>query len=294
LDGWSRDSRLELLDREADELPLSRQARLLGLNRTGLYYRPVEPPASELLLKNRIDEIYTRWPFYGSRRITVELQKGGLAVNRKAVQRHMREMGIAGISPGPNLSRRRHDHQVYPYLLRGLSITAPDQVWGIDLTYIRLQRTWMYLTAIVDWYSRYVVDWEMGDTMEDGLVLAPVRRALGRCRPGILNSDQGSQFTGKAYVALVSEAGVRISMDGRGRALDNVFTERLWRSLKYEEVYLREYDSPRDARTRVGAWLQFYNHLRGHQSLGYRTPAQVYLAAGAEAAAALDGAGGQP
>ena len=295
MDGWSRDARLELLDRDGDELPLSRQARLLGINRSGLYYRPVEPPASELLLKNRIDEVYTRRPFYGSRRITVELQKDGLVVNRKAVQRHMREMGIAGISPGPNLSRRRHEHQVYPYLLRGLSITAPDQVWGIDITYIRLHRAWMYLVAMVDWYSRYVVDWEMGDTMEEGLVLAPVRRALGQTRPLILNSDQGSQFTSSDYVELVTAAGVRISMDGRGRALDNIFTERLWRSLKYEEVYLREYNSPRDARIGVGTWLEFYNHQRGHQSLGYQTPAQVYHAGRAEAAAAVDrGDSGQP
>jgi len=266
-------------------MPISTQARLLGLNRSGLYYRPVEPPESEVLLKHRIDELYTRWPFYGSRRITAELQQGGLEVNRKAVQRHMREMGIAGICPGPNLSRRRHDHSVHPYLLRGLTIKAPDHVWGIDLTYIRLRRTWMYLVALLDWYSRYVVDWEMGDSMEEELVLAPVRRALGRAHPEILNSDQGSQFTSEEYVGLVTAVGVRISMDGRGRALDNVFTERLWRSLKYEEVYLHEYGSPREARTGVGTWLGFYNNRRLHQSLGYRTPAEVYAAGKADATA---------
>ena len=189
--------------------------------------------------------------------------------------------------PGPNLSRRRHDHQVYPYLLRGLSITASDQVWGIDLTYIRLRRTWMYLVALIDWFSRYVVEWQLGDTMEEGLVLEPVRRALGQAQPGILNRDQGSQFTAAAYVELVTGAGVRISMDGRGRALDRIFTERLWRSLKYEEVYLHDYESPREARTGIGDYLAFYNGQRLHQALGYRTPAEVYaereVAAAAEA-----------
>lgn len=257
-------------------MPLTAQARLLGLNRSGLYYRPSGPTADEVRLKHRIDELYTRWPFYGSRRITAQLQREGVVVNRKAVQRHMREMGIAGVCPGPNLSRRRHEHKVYPYLLRGLSITAPDQVWGIDLTYIRMQRTWMYLVALLDWHSRFVVEWELGDSMEEALVLAPVGRALSRARPNILNSDQGSQFTDGDYVTLVTGAGVRISMDGRGRALDNVFTERLWRSLKYEEVYLHEYDSPRSARAGVGAWLRFYNNERLHQALGYRTPREVY------------------
>ena len=276
MDGWSKDQRRDLLDRLDGALPLSRQARLLGLNRSSLYYRPVAPSPEELALKNSIDVIYTRWPFYGSRRIAAQLRREGTVANRKAVQRHMQEMGIAGIRPTVNLSRRRHEHEVYPYLLRGLSITAPDQVWGIDLTYIRLQRTWMYLVAIMDWYSRYVVDWELGDTMDDELALAPVSRALTRCRPGILNSDQGSQFTSNDYSTLVINAGVRISMDGRGRALDNVFTERLWRSLKYEEVYLKEYASPRDARAGVAGWLRFYNHERVHQALGYRTPTEVY------------------
>ena len=272
----SRLERLELLEPGEGAPPLSTQARLLGLNRSGLYYKPVEPPAEELVLKNRIDEMYTKWPFYGSRRITAELRRQGLVVNRKAIQRHMREMGIAGICPGPNLSRRRHEHQVYPYLLHGLSITAADQVWGIDLTYIRLRRTWMYLVALIDWHARYVVEWELGDTMEEGLVLEPVRRALGKAQPEILNSDQGSQFTAAGYVDLVTEAGVRISMDGRGRALDNIFTERLWRSLKYEEVYLRDYETPRQARCGIGGYLSFYNDRRVHQALGYRTPAEVY------------------
>ena len=272
----SRQERLDLLERGEGALPLSTQARLLGLNRSGLYYKPVEPSADEVALKRRIDEIYTKWPFYGSRRITAELRREGLVVNRKAIREHMRDMGIAGVCPGPNLSRRRHDHQVYPYLLRGLSITAPDQVWGVDLTYIRMRRTWMYLVALIDWFARYVVEWELGDTMAEELVLEPVRRALGKAQPQILNSDQGSQFTAPGYVELVTSAGVRISMDGRGRALDNIFTERLWRSLKYEEVYLHEYETPRQARSGITRYMTFYHHERGHQSLGYRTPAEVY------------------
>lgn len=264
------------MEREASALPLSTQVRLLGLNRSGLYYKPAGPSEHELLVKRRIDETYTKWPFYGSRRIAAELRGGGLVVNRKAVQRHMREMGIAGISPGPNLSQRRHEHQVFPYLLRGLQITAPNQVWGIDLTYIRLRRSWMYLVALLDWWSRLVVEWELGDTMEEEIVLAPVGRALGRARPDILNSDQGSHFTAQDYVDLVQAAGVRISMDGRGRALDNVFTERLWRTVKYEDVYLKDYETPREARHGITAYLAFYNTERRHQALGYRTPQEVH------------------
>ena len=210
----------------------------------------------------------------------MELQGGGLVINRKAVQRHMREMGIAGICPGPNLSRRRLEHQVFPYLLRGMQITAPNQVWGIDLTYIRLRRTWMYLVALLDWWSRLVVAWELGDTMEEEIVLAPVRRALAQAQPDILNSDQGSHFTAKDYVDLVKAAGVQISMDGRGRALDNVFTERLWRTVKYEDVYLKDYETPREARHGIAAYLTFYNTERRHQALGYRTPQEVHNSCG--------------
>jgi putative transposase len=272
----SRTERLGLLEREASDLPLAAQAQLLGLNRSGLYYRPMGPTAEEVRLRHRIDEIYTQWPFYGSRRIAAVLRREGLVVNRKAVQRLMREMGIAAIYPGPNLSRRRQQEQVHPYLLRGLSITGPDEVWGIDITYIRLRRAWMYLVALMDWFSRYVISWELADSMELGFVLKAVERGFARSRPGILNSDQGSQFTSPAYIDRVQGAGVRISMDGRGRALDNIFTERLWRTLKYEEVYLHEYDGPRDARQGIGTYLAFYNEQRPHQALGYRTPAEVY------------------
>lgn len=252
------------------------QTELLGLNRSSLYYKPVAPSEEDLALKRRIDEIYTQWPFYGSRRITALLQQEGLQVNRKAVQRHMQEMGIAGISPGPNLSRRNQEHKVFPYLLRGLKITGPNHVWGIDITYIRLQRGWLYLVAILDWYSRYVVSWQMDQTLEIAFVLEAVRQALSKAQPIIMNSDQGSPFTSPAYIELLQGAGVQISMDGKGRALDNIFTERLWRSLKYEEVYLHEYTNPREARQGIDRYLNFYNRERLHQSLDYRTPAEIY------------------
>ena len=258
-------------------LPLSVQAELLGVSRASLYYQPVAPSPEEVALKHRIDEIYTAHPFYGSRRITAHLRREGQLINRKHVQRHMREMGIEAIYPGPNLSKRRQDHQVYPYLLRGLRINQPDLVWGIDITYIRLRAGWLYLVAVLDWYSRYVVSWALDQTLEMQFVLEAVERALAQGTPAIWNSDQGSHFTSSQYLQLLQQAGVRISMDGKGRALDNIFNERLWRTIKYEEVYLHEYESPRHARHHLTAYLSFYNQQRPHQSLAYRTPAEVYF-----------------
>jgi putative transposase len=257
-------------------IPLSIQADLLGVSRSSLYYQPRQPPAEEVALKHRIDALYTQYPFYGSRRIAAQLRHEGKEVNRKAVQRHMREMGIAGICPGPNLSRRVHGEQVYPYLLRGLTCSHPNQVWGIDVTYIRLRTSWMYLVAVLDWFSRYVVSWELDDTLQLPFVLVAVERALARATPAIWNSDQGSHFTSAPYRELLLAAGVQISMDGKGRALDNVFVERLWRSVKYEEVYPNDYASPREAREGLTRYLTFYNHERPHQALNYRTPAEVY------------------
>jgi putative transposase len=230
-------------------------------------------------LKHRIDEIYTRYPFFVSRRITVHLRRDGLCVNRKAVQHHMREMGIAGICPGPNLSRRTHGEQVYPYLLRSVTCCYPNHVWGIDVTYIRLQRSWMYLVAVLAWFSRYVVSWERDDTLQFPFVLHAVKRALTPATPVIWNSDQGSHFTSPQYRELLLAAGVQISMDGKGRALDNVFVERLWRSVKsvkYENVYPNDYTNPREARAGLTQYLTFYHHERPHQALDYRTPAEVY------------------
>jgi putative transposase len=265
---------------ERDEgagVPLRTQADLLGLSRASLYYRPRRPSAEEVALKHRIDALYTQYPFYGSRRITAQLQREGRNVNRKAVQRHMREIGIAGICPGPNLSRRAHGEQVYPYLLRDITSGYPNHVWGIDVTYIPLQTSWMYLVAVLDWFSRYVVSWELDDTLQLPFVLSAVKRALAQAQPVIWNSDQGSHFTNSHYRELLLTAGVQISMDGKGRALDNIFVERLWRSVKYEEVYPNDYASPRDARAGLTRYLAFYNHERPHQALNYQTPAEVYF-----------------
>lgn len=270
---------------------------MLGLNRSSLYYTPAVPGAEEVALKHRIDELYTAYPFYGSRRIAAQLRREGAGANRKAVQRHMREMGIAGIAPGPNTSKRALAHRIYPYLLGSVASAYPDHVWGIDITYIRLQRGWMYLVAILDWYSRYIVAWELDQSLELPFVLRATRRALGGASPTIWNSDQGSHFTSPQYIGLLEGAAVRISMDGKGRALDNIFTERLWRTVKYEEVYLHSYTSPREARQGLTRYLDFYNHGRLHQALAYRTPAEAYrdprparpAAAGKEKEQAHDG-----
>lgn len=253
------------------------QAELLGLSRASLYYKPVEPTAAEIAIKHRIDELYTAHPFYGSRKITAVLKADGIVINRKCVQRHMREMGIAGICPGPNLTKRNLQHQVYPYLLRNISSAYPNHIWGIDITYVRLQTGWMYLVAVLDWYSRYVVSWELEQNLEIDFVLVAVDRALASAQPLIWNSDQGSHFTSPQYTDRLLAANVQISMDGKGRALDNIFTERLWRNVKYEEVYLYDYTSPRAARQGLTRYFHFYNNERPHQSLDYLTPAKVYF-----------------
>ncbi len=261
------------------------QAELLGVSRASLYYEPGAPSAAEVALKHRIDELYTAHPFYGSRRIAVVLRRDGHEISRQRVQRYMREMGLVAIYPGPNVSKRDVAHRTFPYLLRGLKVARPNQVWGVDITYIRLLAGWLYLVAILDWHSRYVVSWELSDTLKIGFVLQAVERALAVARPEIWNSDQGSHFTSPQYIARLEAAEVRISMDGKGRALDNIFTERLWRTVKYEEVYLHEYSGPRAARSGLTRYLEFYNHERPHQSLAYRTPGEVY---GASAMTRID------
>ena len=272
----SRANRLALIEREADDLSLVVQAELLGLSRASIYYRRAPPSAKEIGIKHRIDELYTHHPFYGSRRLTVCLQREGLIVNRKTVQRHMREMSLAAIYPGPNLSKRELAHRVHPYLLRGVRAAEPDHIWGIDITYIRLAAGWLYLVAVLDWYSRYVVSWELSDSLAIEFVLAAVDGALLHSKPRIWNSDQGSHFTSPQYVERLQAASVQISMDGKGRALDNIFTERLWRTIKYEEVYLHDYITPRVARQGLTRYMEFYNHERPHQALNYRTPAELY------------------
>ena len=271
----SREQRLALIEREQSSLSLSTQTELLGLNRTSLYYQPVPPSEKEVAVKHRIDEIYTRYPFYGSRRMTVTLCKE-ILINRKTVQHYMQEMGIAGICPGPNLSKRNLEHQIYPYLLRNVTSSYPNHIWGIDITYIRLVGGWMYLVAVLDWFSRYIVSWDLDQTLEMPFVLSTVERALAQAAPVIWNSDQGSHFTSSQYIERLLAANVQVSMDGKGRALDNIFTERLWRTIKYEEVYLHDYSSPRGARQGLTQYLNYYNFERPHQSLDYHTPADVY------------------
>lgn len=267
-----------MVEFDTPELSVSRQVSLLSLNRTGLYYHPQPPSERELMIKHRIDKIYTEIPFYGSRRITAQLRREGIQTSRETVRRYMREMGLHAIYSQPNLSKRRLEDKVYPYLLRNITASYPNHVWGIDITYIPLRRNWMYLVAVIDWYSRYVISWQLDDSLKMPFVLAAVEQALAQATPAIWNSDQGSHFTSVQYTRLLLNAGVRISMDGRGRALDNIFTERLWRSVKYEEVYLKDYEIPRQARHGLSGYFSFYNERRLHQSLDYRTPAEVYFA----------------
>ena len=275
------------------ELPLSVQAGLLSLSRSSLYYQPVPPSPQEVALKHRIDEIYTAHPYYGSRRIAVVLRQDGQLINRKAVQRHMQEMGIAGVAPGPHTSRRHPPHPVYPYLLRTVTAAHPNHVWGIDITYVRLQAGWLYLVAVLDWYTRYVVAWDLDQTLDLGFVLEAVDRALAVGCPTIWNSDQGSHFTSPQYLSRLEDRGIQISMDGKGRALDNVFTERLWRTVKYEEVYLQSYTTPREARQSLTRYFQFYNHERPHQALDYHTPAALYFGTPSTASAEDDSGKGE-
>ena len=266
-----------MVDMHGEELPISRQAELLELNRSGLYYKPVPPSEEDLRIKRLIDEIYTAHPEFGYRRIGVWLAKEkGLTINHKAVYRHMREMGIQAVYPRQNTSKPNPENPVYPYLLKGLNITHPNHVWSIDITYIPIRTDWLYLVAIIDWYSRYVLAWRISDNLEIDFVLDACRSALSKNTPEIMNSDQGSHFTSPKYTRLFLDAGAKISMDHRGRAYDNIFVERLWRTVKYEDVYLKNYERPRDARAGLDEYLYYYNNARYHSSLDYRTPAEVY------------------
>ncbi len=268
-----------LIDMDTPDLPISTQAELLNINRTSLYYQPVPPSGEDLYVKQMIDRIYTRYPMYGYRRICWYLnEKEKYHINHKAVLRHMQEMGIQAIYPRQNTSKPDPENKVYPYLLKGLVIDHPDQVWSIDITYIPVKTDWLYLVAIIDWYSRYVLQWQLSDRLEIQFVLDTSQRALEISTPEIMNSDQGSHFTSPKYTRLFLDAGARISMDHRGRAYDNIFVERLWRTVKYENVYPNAYETPRDARIGIHSYMKFYNQERPHSSLSYRTPADVYHA----------------
>ena len=262
------------------ELSIVRQCELLSLPRSR-YYRPVNDPlkisSEDLELMRLIDEEYTRHPFYGSRKIKTWLQKQGWDVNRKRVQRLMRIMGIQSTAPGPRTSIPRKEHKIYPYLLKDMNINRPDMVWCTDITYIRLAGGFVYLTAIMDWYSRYVLSWEVSVTMDDDFCVNALESAIRQYgTPEIFNTDQGAQFTGKAFTGVLAKNGIRISMDGKGRAMDNIFIERLWRSVKYEEIYLNEYQNVKELIKALKTYFDFYNNERFHQSLDDSTPAEIY------------------
>ncbi len=253
-------------------LPKGIQTDLLGISRSSLYYEPQPVSPETLGVMNEIDRIYTAHPFYGSRRIAKDL-----GVNRKRIQRLMREMGYEAIYPKPNLSKNTLPHPTYPYLLRGVTAGYPNHIWGTDITYIRMAKGFLYLTAYLDWFSRFVLSWKLSTTLETEFVIEAAREALIIGTPKIENSDQGVQFTSQEYINLWEKNKVKISMDGRGRAMDNIFTERLWRSLKYEEVYLKEYATVLEAKENIGTYFNFYNYERKHQSHNYRTPAEIYF-----------------
>jgi putative transposase len=265
-------------------ISLRRQCQLLGLHRSGLYYEPQAESAWNLELMRLLDEQYTRTPFYGVRRMTAWLQAQGQQVNEKRVRRLLRQMGLLAIYQQPHLSQPARGAQVYPYLLRGVAIERINQVWSTDITYIRLLSGFIYLVAIMDWYSRYVLAWEVSNTLESSFCVAALDRALCVARPEVFNSDQGSQFTSLVFTERLKAQGIAISMDGRGRALDNIFVERLWRSVKYEEVYLKDYRHAADAMKGLQQYFEFYNRERLHQSLDYRTPETVYRQGSKQAA----------
>jgi len=270
-------TRLSLVDRTDEDLSVVAQCRLLKVARSTLYWRLAAVSEDDLRLMQRIDELYLATPFYGSRRMVAALRRDGWSVNRKRVRRLMRVMRIEAIYQKPNTSRRHPDHVVYPYLLRGLVIDRPNQVWCADITYIPMAKGFVYLVAVMDWFSRRVLAWRLSAGMDTGFCVEALQEALDRYgSPEIFNTDQGVQFTSAEFTGVLTASGVRISMDGKGCYLDNIFIERLWRSLKYEDVYIKAYASVREARRGIGSWLTFYNDRRLHQALGYRTPSEVF------------------
>jgi putative transposase len=267
---------------QADKIPIARQCSLAGVSRSTLYAskKNKKPDETDLLLSSLIDKEYTKHPFYGSRRMAVILKKMGYRVNRKRVQRLMRMMGLAGMAPGPKTSRPHLEHKVYPYILRGVAVSRPNQVWGTDITYIRLARGFAYLVAIIDWYSRRVLSWRISNSMEATFCVDCLEEALRtHGKPEIFNSDQGSQFTSDAFTSVLKREGILISMDGRGRAFDNIFVERLWRNVKYEDVYLNGYSTITELTAGLAKYFIFYNAERPHQALGDMTPDVVYRTA---------------
>ncbi len=254
-----------------------RQCEIIGLNRASFYYKPVAEAEENLLLMRLLDEQYTRTPFYGIRRMTAWLRTQGYLVTRKRVGRLLRKMGLMTIYPGPKLTVAHPGHKIYPYLLRSMKIERVNQVWSTDVTYVRMPHGFVYLVAVIDWFSRYVISWEVSISLDTSFCMTALNQALEKGRPEIFNTDQGSQFTSLEFTDRLLTAGVRISMNGRGRALDNIFVERLWRSVKQEEVYIKDYRTVAEAVAGLGNYFDFYNSTRLHQSLDYLTPARVYF-----------------
>jgi putative transposase len=269
--------RLSLVDRADPDMSIVEQCRLLKVSRSTLYYRPSPVSDDDLAVMRRLDELYLCWPFYGARRMVAVLRRQGCVVNRKRVRRLMRLMGLEAIYQKPNTSLHHPAHKVYPYLLRGLAIVRPCQVWCADITYVPMAKGFVYLVAVMDWFSRRVLAWRISITLETGFCVEALEEAIGLYgKPEIFNTDQGVQFTSADFIEALSTNGVQISMDGRGRYLDNIFIERLWRSLKYEDIFIKAYTSVPAARFGIGEWLAFYNDLRPHQALDYRTPREVF------------------
>ena len=277
---------------DKEPLPVAKQCALASVNRSTVYLPPIVlfPDAEELQLLELIDKEYTRHPFYGSRKIRHYLLKEGYKINRKRVQRLMRILGLAGMAPGPNTSKPHPEHKIYPYLLRGVDVTKPNQVWSTDITYIRLPKGFLYLVAVIDWYSRKVLSWRLSNSMESTFCVDCLQEALRKYgTPEIFNTDQGAQFTSIAFIGALTEyPSISISMDGRGRALDNIFVERLWRSVKHEDIYLKGYSTAAELRCGLKEYFVLFNDERPHQSLGYSTPDKVYLAAAGGGARIVD------
>ena len=266
-----------MVEMEAPGLTVSRQCRLLTIPRSTLYHKPQGESPGNLHIMKKIDELYTSRPFYGSRRVAVTLGAEGVPINRKRIQRLMRIMGLEAIYPKPRLSARGRDHKIYPYLLRNVAVTRRNHVWSTDFTYVPMQEGFMYLVAVIDWATRYVLSWRVSSTMDPDFCIEAAQNALTNGQPEIFNTDQGSQFTCHSFLKVFDKTDVSISMDGRGRALDNVFVERLWRSVKYEDIYLKDYSDGWELTKGMKKYFNFYNHERPHQALGYRTPASLYL-----------------
>jgi putative transposase len=264
-----------MIDRD-HQLSLVHQCSLLDVSRASVYYRPAPTRAEDLELMALMDRQYLKTPFYGSRRMKAWLLGEGYLVSRSKVRRLMRLMGLEAIYRRPNTSKPAPGHRVYPYLLKGVDVNRVDQVWASDITYIPMAQGFLYLVAIMDWYSRYVVGWKLSNTMDTDFCVAALEEALSKGIPEVFNTDQGAQFTSEAFTQTLQERDIQVSMDGKGRYLDNILVERLWRSIKYEEVYLKAYQTVAEARTGINAYLEFYNRQRPHQALGYRTPAEVY------------------